>query len=213
VTTIYGLADPRTQQLRYIGKTCGRLEHRVGRHIYAARTERNHRANWIRSLTKLGLKPEAFVIEEVEGDGCEAEVHHIAQFRSIGCDLVNGTVGGEGMPGYRHTAEARARIAASKLGTKLSPERVELTASKLRGRKHSEEHKAKIGEASRGRLHGDAAKEKIGAVHRGKPKSESHRAKISASLTGRVRGPLSAETRAKISEKKRARDALKAASK
>lgn len=110
-TIIYGLCDPRTQHLRYIGKTSKELKIRVQKHLQrASRGETYHCANWLRQLMELGLAPEAFVIEEAPDDGCLAEVHHIAQFRSLGCDLTNGTKGGDGMPGWKHSAKTKAKI-------------------------------------------------------------------------------------------------------
>lgn len=116
-TFIYGLCDPITQQLRYIGKA-NNPEVRCREHLSARflrpKTHKNH---WIKSLLGQAVKPEPFVIEEVPSDGWqEAERFWIAYFRSIGADLTNLAPGGEGDCG----PEGRARHAAAMRGRKAN---------------------------------------------------------------------------------------------
>lgn len=95
---VYGLCDPRTNELRYVGKTELKLSMRLRGHLSRKGTERpTRRSCWIKSLLLRGLKPDAFVIEEVaKVDMNDAEEFWIAYFRSIGADLTNGTKGGDG---------------------------------------------------------------------------------------------------------------------
>lgn len=125
-TFIYGLCDPLTQQLRYIGKSndpsVRNYEHTSARFL-KSKTHKNH---WIKSLQSKALRPELFIIEEVLRDGWqEDERFWIAYFKSIGANLTNSTAGGEGDCG----PEGRMKQAAA-----------------LRGRKQnrSAEHVAKI---------------------------------------------------------------------
>lgn len=55
---IYGLIDPRNNQIRYIGKTVN-PKNRLSGHITESRNLNNihYRAKWIRKLTRLELKP------------------------------------------------------------------------------------------------------------------------------------------------------------
>ena len=66
---IYGLIDPRTRCLRYIGKTHKRRELRLKEHIEAAEDgETSYVYNWIRELLTSGYIPEIFVLERVPGN-------------------------------------------------------------------------------------------------------------------------------------------------
>ena len=107
---IYGLTDPRDDALRYVGKTEKLLKKRLG--VHCASKEKNHRGNWIRSLVKEGLVPEIFCIEEIPDKNWQHEERFwISYFRSIGCDLVNGTDGGDGMS--NPSLETRAKLKVS----------------------------------------------------------------------------------------------------
>lgn len=115
-TYIYGLTDPRTNELRYVGKTVLKPERRLQLHISFAKdeskTSRSYR--WFRSLTRENVKPEIFVIQEIPplGDWTEAEQFWIAYYRFIGCRLCNVTDGGEGHSGFVPTADTIAKIKA-----------------------------------------------------------------------------------------------------
>jgi hypothetical protein len=112
---VYGLIDPRNGELRYVGKTTQTATRRLGQHICRASRDRSHRATWVRSLTRAGVRPEMVALEEHATELAldEAEVWWIAYLRSIGCDLTNGTDGGErscsAVPAVRRKI-ARARI-------------------------------------------------------------------------------------------------------
>lgn len=113
VTYIYGLVDPRTQQLRYIGKTVLTPARRLVTHRWQARVtkRKRHVLAWLASLEAEGVVPEIVEIEQVAplGDWEEAEQFWIAYFRFIGADLCNLTVGGDGAPGTKMSEENKAR--------------------------------------------------------------------------------------------------------
>ena len=109
-TYIYGLFDPRTTELRYIGKTVKQPKERLSNHISAARAVKKQRvARWIRGILLDGLLPELCLLETVlpNGDWQEAERFYIEYFRSIGANLVNQTQGGEGCSGFSHSDSMR----------------------------------------------------------------------------------------------------------
>jgi hypothetical protein len=56
---IYGLIDPRNDEIRYIGKTINPKSRLIG-HINESKDVKvvNYRVKWLRKLTKLGLRPE-----------------------------------------------------------------------------------------------------------------------------------------------------------
>lgn len=113
MTKIYVLVDPTTGQVRYIGKTEGTVTARLRGHLEKSRNPKNkwHVATWIRSITAKGMLPVIETIREVETVyGNETEIFCIAEYYRMGCDLTNGTVGGDGgATGPRenlHTVEA-----------------------------------------------------------------------------------------------------------
>lgn len=115
---IYALKDPRTDQIRYIGKTKD-LKSRVQKHCSSSH-ERNHRANWIRCLLRDGLHPSVEILDEVSiEDASSWEVAYIAFFKESGCDLTNSTAGGEGL--HNPSPEVSAKIRAAHLGKKEKP--------------------------------------------------------------------------------------------
>jgi hypothetical protein len=120
---IYGLADPRTQELRYVGQTCYLPCQRLAQHEHAARRSKDTRRNtqWIRSLQSTDVRPEMFEIESglTKAEANETESFYISYFRSIGCRLNNHTDGGEGSVGYRHSPEIRAKMSALRTGRKF----------------------------------------------------------------------------------------------
>jgi hypothetical protein len=136
-TTIYGLIDPRTDQLRYVGKTSASLEKRLSAHVARCNLlTKRHSSRWLKGLADSGLHPEIFEIEIVQagGDWIEAEQFWIAYFRSIGADLTNICVGGEGVGGY-----------------KFSPERKQELSEKFKGRIFDPEWRRRISIAKRGK--------------------------------------------------------------
>lgn len=170
IAYIYSLSDPRTNTIRYVGKTC--YPHRRLRH-HCNDPANNHRTNWLRSLTAAGVTPEMDILEEVlPGSSWEiAERFWIAYLRFVGAPLTNSVAGGEGGSnpstetrqklrnaklGRRMTETARAKLIASRTGMKFgpfSPERKARHSARLRGIKktkpRSPEHTAKHVAATR----------------------------------------------------------------
>jgi hypothetical protein len=114
-TSIYVLIDPRTDQVRYVGKTVKPLKDRLSNHLTMARRGKLQRvARWVRGLLLDNIRPEIIEVELVPaaGDWVEAERHWIGYFRFLGADLVNQTAGGEGCSGFTHSADFAAFVAA-----------------------------------------------------------------------------------------------------
>lgn len=115
-TFIYGLFDPISNELRYIGKA-DNPKNRLLKHIGEARRGvPNHKNNWIRSILKVGLLPCISILEEVPIENWkEYEVAWIAKFRTSGAELVNGTNGGDagGVKRGNHTEEHKRKISES----------------------------------------------------------------------------------------------------
>lgn len=104
--------------------------------------------------------------------------------------------------GYKHTAEARAKMSTSQRGRPKSAEHRIKIGEALRGKPKSAETRAKTsGERNHnfGKPPSAETRAKTSAALRGRPKSAEHRAKIGAALRGKKRSPLSVEHRVKLS--------------
>lgn len=163
---IYGLTDPRTAAVRYVGKSSSGMA-RPRAHANEAIKNRKvnpHKANWIRSLVASGMAYGIVVLEEVnaKSDLNAAEIRWIAHGRANNWPLTNLTAGGGGANGA--SVETRQKMSVAKAGRPLTDEwRARIGASirgsekfkeamhRRAGGKHSEEHRAKIAAAGRGR--------------------------------------------------------------
>lgn len=91
---IYTLNDPRTGDVRYVGRTVQPLWLRLRQHIHKS-TRKNYKcAVWIRELTENGLRPDIVAIEEVPVS--ESPIHEkfwTIKFFSEGADLLNDGIG------------------------------------------------------------------------------------------------------------------------
>jgi len=194
-TQIYVLMD-EARGIRYVGKTGKLLSERLNRHLIEARTGKcNHRLNWIRALVAKGHLPQIQLIEEAEGIGAREEIEWIRFFRGLGVALVNGTEGGEGIPGHKHSLATLHKMRMSHLGR----------PSGRKGTHPSEETLQKMREAGKRRgPPSEETRQKLREAQRGRrPPSIETRRKMSESTKGRVsplRGRhLSVETRLKMS--------------
>jgi len=145
---IYTLSDPRTNEIRYIGKTSRTLNQRLTNHISDARVKRykNHNCNWIQSLLKLDLFPKIELLDSIEStDDWEwLESYWIAQFRAWGFRLTNLTNGGDGNKGQVFSAESIEKRAAANRGQKRTDEFKERHSKLLKGIPKSDTAKANI---------------------------------------------------------------------
>ena len=104
-TYIYGLIDPRTNQIRYVGKADNPTD-RFYNHWADKRI--NHRTCWFKSLKKEGIKPRIEILAVVEKDNWQFwEKHYISLYDN----LVNGTLGGDGVEA---TLEVRKKMSDKK---------------------------------------------------------------------------------------------------
>lgn len=138
-TFLYTLGDPRTGEVRYLGKSDNPFE-RLKNH-WERRREKTHRGAWIRELERAGLRPAMELLDEVphmEWQFWERE--YIRVFRAIGVSLVNTTSGGDGSDSFRgrsHSPEAKEKIRRAALLQHA-------TGKSGRGWSHSPEAKERI---------------------------------------------------------------------
>jgi len=112
-TFIYVLKDPTTGEIRYVGKTDNPVK-RARTHLVDRNN--NHRTCWIKSLLYLGLKPILEVIDEVPMTEWQAwEIAYVQFYSEEGCNLTNGTFGGDG---WYPTERTRQKMSEGKMGEK-----------------------------------------------------------------------------------------------
>ena len=129
---IYSLNCPIDNIPKYIGKTID-IKKRMRSHLNIKYQNKN--SKWIHSLKKNGLSPIVEIIDEVNFNEVDFwEMHYISLYKSWGFDLKNGTIGGEGGTGLKHTEETKMKMSLMRKGKQPSL-----------GRKHSDETKRKIG--------------------------------------------------------------------
>ena len=109
MTAIYALLDPRTNEVRYVGKA---KDPKLRYASHKCVRGYSHRANWIRSLQRCGYDPEMVMLEESE-DWAESESFWIDYLMSLGARLTNLSKGGESGPvGWSPTPEQRNKMSA-----------------------------------------------------------------------------------------------------
>lgn len=173
---IYGMVDPRTRELRYIGQTKRGIRRISEFHS-------GHCKFWQRQLANLGLKPLGVVIEKLE-DGADiasrmnsAEIGYIDFFKSVGCRLTNLTEGADGNIHKIVTDETRRKLSLAIRGRKLTPEWKHKISLAHRGKKISLETRARQSAALKGRPHTAEHNAKVSAAliayHQNKKKAKS----------------------------------------
>lgn len=165
---IYGLIDPISKELRYVGKsTTGLKRPRQHGQAWSLSKTKTHCSNWVRSLLKNNFSYEIEVLEEHNDAQSlyEAEQFWISYFKSIGCNLTNHTDGGAGVLGMKHSEHTKKNWSLNRKGRKLS-----------------EATKAKMSVARLGRRMAQSTKDKLSLSKRGikiGPMSEAHKKSIS----------------------------------
>lgn len=199
-TAIYVLKDPITDVVRYVGKANDPFT-RFQQHLVASRGS-SYTSRWVRSILNSGRKPILQIIDEVPVNEWPSwEVAYIEFFKESGCNLVNGTLGGDGLNGP--TLETRARMSVAHKGKTLPPAQRRKISQSLKGRKFSEASLIKMSIAQSGsrhpmygKKHSVESRERMRRVKLGKIMPEESRIKISSALRGRK---LSLEHKQRIS--------------
>lgn len=167
VIYIYALIDPRTGDIRYIGKTKN-LRARNNSHRSEVNRKTYHLYRWIAQLKQQGLEPDLIVLEETnEQEWAERECFWIAKGRELGWRLTNITNGGKGGPsnlGREHSEQTRKKISLANSGSRHHQYGKKVPESTKRkiiesvtgernhfyGRSHNEETKQMISEKKKG---------------------------------------------------------------
>ena len=188
---IYGLHDPRVVpvKVRYVGYTSKGAEQRLAKHVQEARLKSTnvHRLNWLRSLLKDGIMPQAVVLEQVNAENWKAkEAFWINHFGRD--NLVNSTDGGEGLVNPSQDVKDRISAKVSKL----------LAGNQIRkGIPHTEEDRLKISQGIKSSKKHKAAMERLGNSYRHANMTEEQKAqkseRIRLAKLGLKRKPFSEE--------------------
>lgn len=120
---LYGLIDPNTKELRYVGYSSNYLE-RLKEHLLPSNLNSStHKVAWIKSLLNENKKPEILILEEASSlqEALEREVELISFFKSLGYNLTNSTLGGDGRYGFITSPDVKEKIRQSMKGKNTKP--------------------------------------------------------------------------------------------
>lgn len=172
---IYGLIDPRSGAVRYIGQTARGLSRVLWHSKKHALKRTEHKSNWIKSLHVLGLNYNYCVLEVVPEERLgEQERSWIAYGRSQGWNLTNFTDGGPGTFGFRHREASKKSM-----------------SEKRRGVAHDSQWMAPARRARLGSSHSMETREKISAARRGiSMKEKRHRVYVREVRTNSIFGSM-----------------------
>lgn len=146
---IYALIDPRTDEIRYVGKSSWGMA-RPKRHTNPPELAKDptHKGNWLRNLIDSGGFPIIRVLEVVESVDAliPAEIRWIAEGREQGWPLTNATPGGDGAP-YGNTYASA--VVHTEEWKQAASERMQ-NNKHAEGTTHTEEWKKATSERGRG---------------------------------------------------------------
>lgn len=176
---IYTLGDGETGEIRYVGVAINPPE-RLTRHIRDAKKNMydTHKDRWIRSQLERGLVPVLNVIDSGFGSKwAEREIFWIAKLKSEGKSLTNGTIGGEGWFGNKHSDKSKKLMSLAMTGKShvVSMEQRRAQSLAMKGRKRTEEHKRALSLALKGRIPSDETRMKTSRTMLGRKQSEDHK--------------------------------------
>ncbi len=169
----------------YVGKGCG--------HRWKIHFAKSHSVHLKNILCQAGGELPITKIREdlTNEEACTIEIALIAAIgREIdGGPLVNLSPGGEGVPGFRHSYEARQTMSEQRKGRKQSAVTIARKIASNTGQKRTAETKARISAAHTGAKRSPEWCENIRLSKMQQDRSAETRAKIAASLKGRKRSP------------------------
>lgn len=113
---VYALKDPRTQEIRYIGKSTSGMRRALQHKDSSSLKKISHKNNWIKSLLDLGLMYKIEILQEClsNDEALQQEVYWIKLYKEMGANLTNLTEGGEGTLGRLYSEETRQQISLGK---------------------------------------------------------------------------------------------------
>lgn len=124
---VYALQDPRTKEIRYIGKSTKGLKrpkyHLLPCYYANKKHDKIPLYLWIRKLARLGLKPEILILQEIDTaqNLAKAELYWIDYFKFQGSPLTNVLdASSMGNLGFKFSLEQRQNMSKARKGHKKS---------------------------------------------------------------------------------------------
>lgn len=222
VVTVYALASTKDYRVRYVGQTVNPAA-RLQQHFqHSARYPNRYISRWIKSVQRDGFNVVMEVLEE-NAVWNETERQWIAACRANGFKLVNCTDGGEGclgliwsdeqrqrqsqvMKGVPKSAQHRAAMSKARKGVPLAPGVSEKVSAALKGRRPS--NLADLHKRRKGRPVPAAQRIAIAASLKGRRVTNIEALLANLEKARAARGPVSAESRKKMSESHLGRPSL-----
>lgn len=203
---IYGLKDPRTAEIRYVGKSSSVMQRPLSHATLGSLAKPSHKNNWIKQLKSLGLSYAVVVLEEPgKAKLDERERFWIAEGRRLGWSLTNIASGGEGNDSESWTSEMRKKVSIAQTGRKHTSEHIAKRVAGIRAKRGTKtleqldhyrqatlsrltpemvEHVRKVGKSNRGKKQAPEVVEWRAAKLRGLKWSEKRRALGGVSFKG-----------------------------
>jgi hypothetical protein len=145
---IYGLFEPETDEIRYVGQTYRHLEIRLKEHLQdcVRRPRSCHKINWLNKLLSENKIPDIKLIEKVQMENAvEREKFWISKLISEGHKLTNSTEGGEFCTfGSKLSQDVREHM------SKIAKERSNGENNTMWGKKHKDSSKKKMSDKKKG---------------------------------------------------------------
>lgn len=105
-TYIYGLCNPNSNVVMYVGKSVNPTI-RYNQHMSAAASGYASPCyEWVRTLTKVGVKPRMTILDQDDGDGTELEIEWIVKMVKQNPDLLN--VNDNPLRGHTSSGESKS---------------------------------------------------------------------------------------------------------
>lgn len=164
IAYIYGIVDPLSKHVKYIGWTTKPIEKRLREHIKDSKHyNKTYKHHWINSIISAGLYPEIILLEEVEyEDRAKKEMFWISKYGRE--NLTNSTDGGEGKVGAivsNKVKEHLSLIFSGKGNPFYGRKHTREVIEKLKNRNITEEQKAILRSARLGKKMPLEVREKI----------------------------------------------------
>lgn len=106
-TFIYELIDPRTNEVRYVGKSNNPIK-RLNDHLRNKNHNNQRKKIWVNELKALGIKPIVNIIDEVSKKEWEYwEILWIQRYKTWGANLLNIHKGGNEVPNIEEIKKKR----------------------------------------------------------------------------------------------------------
>ena len=144
MTYIYALVDPRTDGIRYVGKSDDPWRRLCAHHCASSQPSNRYHNRWIAKLKRLGLRARLMILDRIP-DGLDWQPYERAWIAAMKSGhLTNLYPGGEGPKGQFPSVEARARMSAAGRGKKKTEAHCRAIAEGLRGKKKTAAHCAHL---------------------------------------------------------------------